>query len=93
MSQNTEKDAAASDTKRLLTTRWYLIGQPWCHSSQSGTAILAGSEDPHAGTFVADTDVTDTECPVDYDNPDMQSARAIAQHIVDLHNASLEEGG
>ena len=87
MSQITEKDAAASDTKRLLSARWYLLGQPWCHSSRAGTAILAGSEDPHAGTFVADT-----ECLVDYDNPDMQNARSVAQHIVDLHNASLEEG-
>ena len=89
MSQITEKDAAASDLKRLLTARWYLLDQPWCHSSQAGTAILAGSPDPHAGTFLADTEMMMDVC----DMVDEAQPQTIAQHIVDLHNASLEEGG
>jgi len=88
MSQITEKDAAASDLKRLLTARWYLLEHPWCHSSQAGTAILAGNPDPHLGTFVADTEMMMDDC----DFEDENQPRSIAQHIVDLHNASIEGG-
>jgi hypothetical protein len=67
----------------LLKQKWFLLGQPWTHSDQAGFAILAGDEDPHIGVFVADMQ--------DYsDAVDDETARAIAAHVVKLHNDSIE---
>ena len=71
-------------TKELLKQRWYLLGQPWCHSSMAGMDILSGSEDPHAATFIANTQ------DFDGDHYGDETAIALARHIVELHNASLE---
>ena len=67
----------------LIEQKWFLLGQPWCHSSDYGMTILAGSEDPHGGTFICDLqDATD--------DMDDDTARSLAKHIVDLHNAGLD---
>lgn len=69
----------------ILTQPWHLLEQPWAHSKDAGTTILAGHEDPHIATFVCDLQpVWDDEGSMDID-----TARQVAQHIVDLHNDEL----
>ena len=67
----------------LLAERWYLLGPPWATSDYAGTVILAGSDDPHIGTAVCDT------YDMCSDDADLDTAREVAAHIVELHNASL----
>lgn len=67
----------------LLAQRWYLLGAPWATSDYAGTVILAGSEDPHIGTVVCDT------YDAHSDDADLDAAREVAAHIVELHNANL----
>lgn len=66
----------------LVSQKWYLLGQPWTHSEDAGTAILAGSEDPHVGYCICDCQDFNDEITVD-------EARSVAAHIVELHNAWL----
>lgn len=73
--------------------RWYLSQSPWFKYEHIGTNILAGSADPHIGVVVLDTLMFD---PCDEDDDDAASdrallkARAVAKHIVDIHNAGLD---
>lgn len=54
-------------------------------SDISGLTILAGSEDPHKAKYVANLfDLVELSF-------DKEIGRDIAQHIVNLHNASLGE--
>lgn len=71
----------------ILKQRWYLLEQPWAHSSDAGTTILAGHIDPHIATFICDLQ------PIDEDDGcmDMATARQVAQHIVELHNHHIED--
>jgi hypothetical protein len=67
----------------VIDRRWAVLGQPWAHGVDSGTTILAGSDDPHIGTLVCDT----------YDGMntgDLAEARALADHIVCIHNAWID---
>lgn len=68
---------------RLLSMRWFLLEEPWAHSSDAGTLIQAGSCDPHGAVPICDT--------TDFfrDNYSVETARELAKHIVDLHNATL----
>lgn len=71
----------------VLTQPWYLLEQPWCHSNDAGTTILAGDIDPHRATFVCDLQpVWDDEGAMDVD-----TARQVAEHIVRLHNTRLKK--
>lgn len=69
--------------KNPIEKKWYSLGQPWCHSSESGTAILAGSEDPHKADFLCDFYAFEEDRPEDYA---LQDARELCDHIIDLHN-------
>lgn len=72
--------------ERIVSQPWYLLDAPWAHSDYAGTMILAGSPDPHVGLVVCDTnDLLSGEA-------DVETARAVAEHIVDLHNASVQAG-
>lgn len=51
--------------------------------------ILAGDEDPHRATYLLSTQGLEIE-EGDYED-DKAVARAIAEHIVDIHNRSLDE--
>lgn len=70
--------------KDFLKEPWYLLDQPWCHSDNAGMGILSGNMDPHVGVVIADTQ------DVLGDNYDNNTARAIAAHIVFIHNAILD---
>lgn len=87
--ETTNIDAAQSEASQftdLLAMPWFILGQPWAHSDYAGTRILAGSPDPHVGAAVLDAyDVVGGYSDVD-------TARALAEHIVLLHNASLIAG-
>jgi hypothetical protein len=68
--------------------RWYHIGPPW---NDSPGLIYAGSEDPHAGMFVADCGGWDDELV--FGEPKRhpaESIAAIADRIVADHNATLD---
>lgn len=72
----------------LLKQEWFLLGQPWCHSEESGMDIYAGDEDPHSGTYLFSTQVIEDD---DYDEErSKEIARDIAEHILYLHNSALE---
>ena len=49
-----------------------------------GAAPNAGDPDPHVGLAVCDT------CDVLAEETDVETARAVAEHIVQLHNANLQ---
>jgi len=76
----------------VLKQEWFLLGVPWCPSDLSGLVILAGSDDPHIATQLLDcdelrylaeeeNDISEEECK--------QVFRAVAAHIVEIHNNSL----
>ncbi len=69
----------------ILSQKWYILGPPWAYCDYAGTMILAGSDDPNVATSVCDT-MDMTGQARGYDD---EVARAVAQHIVDLHNASI----
>lgn len=70
--------------ERIVSQPWYLLDAPWAHGDYAGTMILAGSPDPHVGLVVCDTnDLLSGET-------DVETARAVAEHIVDLHNDSVQ---
>ena len=69
-----------------LTARWYHVGLPW--ADRPGM-IYAGSEDPHAGTFVADCGFWADELFFG-ESPALDPA-AIADLIVRDHNAAVDE--
>lgn len=76
----------------VLKQRWYLLGQPWCHSDDAGTAILAGNMDPHVATHIADLDDLSylwEESDELGEEEAKAQARALAEHIVDVHNGFL----
>lgn len=73
-----------SDLK-IFKQRWYVLGQPWCHSTDAGLTVIAGSEDPHLATFIANCEGYDED-----GNEDLSMAREVAKRIVALHNESLE---
>lgn len=70
--------------ERIVSQPWYLLGAPWAHGDYAGTMILAGAPDPHVGLAVCDT------CDVLAEETDLETAREVAEHIVKLHNASLQ---
>ena len=74
----------ASECKNLLAQPWYPLGEPWVHSEGAGTAILSGNYDPHIATPICDTE------DLIGDNYDIETARALADHIIDLHNNHLD---
>lgn len=73
----------------VLNQKWYLSGDPWFRWEHVGTVILAGSPDPHAGTVVADLLGYD-EYEDESSDRKLEQTRAIAAHIVDIHNASIQ---
>lgn len=75
--------ASAGQAERCVSMPWYILGPPWATSDYAGHTILAGSEDPNVGIAICDT----YDFCEDYD---IETARVIAQHIVDLHNDSLK---
>jgi uncharacterized coiled-coil protein SlyX len=76
--------------KNLIEQEWFLLGQPWCHSEESGMDVLAGDEDPHRATMLFSTQNLDADDELDYKET-KEVSRAIAAHIVDLHNMALAE--
>lgn len=44
---------------------WFQVGQPW---NPKGDFVCAGSEDPHIGTYVCDTEDIDGEVENSYEN-------------------------
>lgn len=71
--------------KDPLKQTWFLLGQPWTHSNDAGFTILAGDEDPHIGRAIIECqDFSD-------DALDAETCRAIARHVVELHNKALEQ--
>ena len=73
----------------VLNQEWFVLGQPWVHSSVAGMGIVAGRKDPHAGTLLFNTVFSD----FDPDNFELTKDKAIelVQHIVYLHNCWLAE--
>lgn len=71
----------------ILIEHWFLLEQPFTPSDLAGYTVLAGSSDPHIGVVVCDLQ------PIEWVNDDdvtAGEARAIATHIVDLHNSWIE---
>lgn len=64
----------------LLEQKWHTVDQPW----GNGEWVIAGNNDPHAGKFICDCQPMTED-----DENDENLAAYVAQHIVDLHNASL----
>lgn len=79
-------DESGVELRRLLAMKWYTLEHPWCHSDYAGTLILAGSNDPHAAVPICETD------DLVGDHYDRETAIGLAQHIIDLHNASIMTG-
>lgn len=75
-----------NDLTELLAARWYTLDQPWADSNNAGLTILAGNPDPHVGVAIAD-------CGSAFDELELHEQQAIAQHIVDLHNAAIRPRG
>lgn len=71
---------------RIIGQPWHLLGEPWAHGDYAGTMIIAGNPDPHVGLAVCDT------FDVLAGGADVETAREVAEHIVKLHNASLQAG-
>lgn len=65
--------------ERATKGDWYTLGPPW---SGRGTAILAGSPDPHVATWIADLDFAGHDDLSLSDDPD-----ADADLITDMKNA------
>lgn len=78
-----DREALAVPVERCVSMPWFILGPPWAISDYAGHTILAGSEDPNVGIAICDT----YDFCEDYD---IETARVIAQHIVDLHNKSLK---
>lgn len=74
--------------RNILEMRWHVVGAPWL-PSDTLPYIVAGNEDPHAGIPVVD--LMDLE---EWDQDTAASIEAdpfaVAQHIVDVHNAWLD---
>jgi len=68
-----------------ITQTWYILGAPWANGADFGTTIIAGSPDPHLATPIADMFI-DWEDSERTEQKELDAARAIAAHIVDLHN-------
>ena len=79
-------DESGVELTSLLAMPWYTLEQPWCHSDQAGTLIMAGSNDPHVAVPICETD------DLVGDHYDRDTAMGLAQHIIDLHNASIKAG-
>lgn len=75
--------------KSLIEQEWFLLGQPWCHSEEAGMDIYAGDCDPHAGTYLFSTQVIEDDGHDEEESKEI--ARDIAEHILELHNRSLNE--
>lgn len=79
----------------ILKLPWFTLGQPWASSDQAGTAILAGSPDPHAAIPVVDCDDLAYLWEEDWEMLEEEAkakSRELADHIVELHNKSLAHG-
>ncbi len=75
--------ASAGQAERCVSMLWFVFGPPWAIGDYAGHTILAGSEDPNVGIAICDT--------YDFfDDYDIETARVIAEHIVNLHNNSLK---
>ena len=59
---------------------WYQVGLPW---NQNGDFVCAGSEDPHIGKYVADTEDFDGEVENSFENAGYIAA-ANPQAIISL---------
>ena len=75
----------------VLRARWYLLGAPWVLSAQAGMTILAGHPDPHIGILVCDTELGGGDD--DIEGEAVGVARAIAAHMVEVHNEWLDRSG
>ncbi|MBK1732900.1 hypothetical protein [Thiococcus pfennigii] len=74
----------------ILTQRWYLLGPPWACGRDAGLTVLAGDPDPHAAQIVADLELAALHTEENgHDGPTREAMRAVAAHIVALHNAGL----
>jgi len=72
-----------------LKQRWYVVGAPWLPTNMQ-PYIVAGNPDPYVGMAIIDFMESDEWAEIyDTEPPDRGE---FAQHIVDLHNASLEAG-
>ncbi len=80
-----------SDTKQIMAAEWFVVGPPWLAPGLE-TYIVAGSPDPQAAIGVV------CDMPGDHmmdgwdDNERIAYGFQAAQHICDLHNASLPKG-
>ena len=70
-----------------LKERWHVVGPPWLQPGLS-PYIIAGHHDPHLGMPVVD--MMDPEEWSDSCEAEPFDVWAVAQHIVDLHNAALD---
>jgi len=70
----------------VINQDWFLLGQPWVDSDQADFAVMAGSNDPHAGVVLFDM-----QNIMDDDDIGDDARRAIAAHIVETHNNSIRE--
>ena len=73
------------EKKSHLDSNWYVVGPPW----GDGTYIVAGSEDPHLGIFVADCEFAD-EIPEAYEGEwDIATPQELAARITKDHNRCI----
>jgi len=83
-------DADHKKMIEIIDQPWYTVGEPWSEPDQAGTYIIAGTNDPHAGSFVCDCEnMVDDDC-FESERHALDHARMIAEHIVKIHNNSLE---
>jgi len=72
---------------------WYPISPPWFTGAICGTGILAGSEDPHAATWVADMsgmvyELQELQPMLETEACD--HVRELVNHIIETHNNWLD---
>ena len=74
----------------IMKSEWHVVGQPW---NPHHGYIIAGHHDPHCGVVVCDCDmnVAQEESETMTDEQALSLSYEVAQHIVSLHNANLEE--
>ena len=65
----------------VINHDWFLLGHPWAQSDYADFAVMAGSNDPHQGVMLFDM-----HDAMDDDELGGDTRRAIAAHIVHVHN-------
>ena len=73
----------------ILGQRWYTVDYTWLHSDQT-TYVIAGHPDPHVGAVVCYGDDLMDDIEEGTEGERIAEVNAVLQHIVDVHNASLE---